>query len=178
MNYGLYVWEVITYTLITIVSSLIYIYFKYQDKNKIKRLFVPKNDSIWERLKVLLSSFFVIKLIEVLSAGFNSNVLFSIFISIIIISISNPIIFTLIFSNSKYDIIIQNIITNIISILIGLITSILIISIQNLSAVVSYISILGILIFIIFFIVATYFQTDDLIFLDPNSKKNKLKKDS
>ena len=75
MSYELYIWEIITYTLITILSSLNYIYFKYQEKNKFKRLFVPKNDSIWERLKVLLSSFIVVKLLEIILVGFNSNVL-------------------------------------------------------------------------------------------------------
>ena len=178
MNYVLYVWQVVTYTFITIISSLIYIYFKYQEKNKIKRLFVPKNDSIWERLKVLLSVSFIIKIIEMLIIGLNPNLLFADFISLIVMSITNPIIFILIFKNTKYDIIIQNIITNISSILIALIVSILIISIPNLPMFISYISLLGMLIFLVFFIVATYFQTDDLIFLDPNSKKNKLKKDS
>ena len=178
MNYGLYIWQVVTYTLITIISSLIYTYFKYQEKNKFKRLFVPKNDSIWERLKVLLSSYFIIKLVEILVIGLNPNMVFANFISLIVLSISNPIIFILIFNNTKYDIIIQNIITNICSILVGLVTSILILSISNLPIGISYISILGIIIYIAFYIIATYFQTDDLIFLDPNSKKNKLKKDS
>lgn len=178
MSYELYIWEIITYTLITILSSLNYVYFKYQEKNKFKRLFVPKNDSIWERLKVLLSSFIVVKLLEIILVGFNSNVLFATFISIIIMSVVNLIAFTIIYMVTKYDMIIQNIITNITSILSGLLVSIIVVGANNLPTSISYISIFGLLIFLFFYVVATYFQTDDIIFIDPNSKKNKLKKDS
>lgn len=177
MNYGLYVWEVISYTLITITSSLVYTYFKYQEENSIKRLFIPKNDSIWERIKVLLSSYIIIKLVELIFVGLNPNILFGDLISLIVMSIINPVVFILIFNNTKYDIIIQNIVTNIICIIVGLIASLLILSIPNLPTFIGFISIIGNLIFIIFYIVATYFQTDDLIFLDPVNKKNKLKKD-
>lgn len=178
MGYSLYVWEIISYILVTILSSLIYIYFKYQEKNKIKRLFVPKNDSIWERLKVLLSAFLVVKLIELIFVNFNSNLLFSTFISIIIMAVVNLMTFSIVYSTTKYDMIIQNIITNIVSIIVSLVFSILIIGISDLPIFISYISGFGIFIFLIFYVVATYFQTDDIIFLDPNSKKNKLKKDS
>ncbi len=178
MNYSLYVWEIIVHTLVTIISSLVYLYSKYQEKNKFKRLFIPKNDSVWERLKVVLSIFMIIKLIEIICVGFNSNMLFATFISLVMICISNPIIFILVYSNTKHDILVQNIITNIGSIIVSLLLSIFIISVTSLPVFISYISILGIIIFLIFYIVATYFQTDDIIFLDPNSKKNKLKKDS
>ena len=93
-------------------------------------------------------------------------------------SVVNLIAFTIIYMVTKYDMIIQNIITNITSILSGLLVSIIVVGANNLPTSISYISIFGLLIFLFFYVVATYFQTDDIIFIDPNSKKNKLKKDS
>ena len=52
MNYDIFVWEMVNFTLVSLFSSIIYMYFEYQDSNKLFKLFIPKNDSIWERAKV------------------------------------------------------------------------------------------------------------------------------
>lgn len=177
MNYSIFVWEMINFVLVSLFSSIIYMYFEYQDSNKIYKLFIPKNDSIWERIKVLLTPTLLVMLIEILLINVTPNFIFAKLISIIIMTITNPLIFILYFKFSKWDMMINNVLTTVTCALIGLITSVLILNLPMLSDGIIYISIVGIIMIIAFYIIATFYQTNDFIFIDPVTKKINLKKD-
>ena len=178
MNYSMYIWEIIAFVMISIISSLIYFYCDYQDSNNFYKLFIPKNDSIWERVKVVIAPALLMIIIECLLIDVNSNFMFAKLISLIVMSLVNPLFFILYFSFSKRDMLEINVLTSISSALIGLVVSLLILTIPTLSDLIIYISVLGIILTIIFYVYATYFQTDDLIFVDPITKRKTLKKDS
>ena len=177
MNYDIFVWEMVNFTLVSLFSSIIYMYFEYQDSNKLFKLFIPKNDSIWERAKVMIFISLILMLIEMLFIGVTSNFVFSKLVSIIIMTIANPLIFILYFKFSKWDMMVINVLSAITSALIGLLLSIMILAMPLLSEFITYISILGLIMIFAFYIIATYYQTDDIIFMDPVTRKINLKKD-
>ena len=73
MDYSIFIWEIIAFVLISLISSVIYLYCDYQDSNNFYKLFIPKNDSLWERVKVLLAPTILVMLIECLFIDINSN---------------------------------------------------------------------------------------------------------
>ena len=77
MNYDIFIWEIVSFVSICIISSIIYMYFEYQDSNKFYKLFVPKNDSIWERIKVLLAPTLLLIIIEMLLVNVTPNFMFA-----------------------------------------------------------------------------------------------------
>lgn len=178
MNYSIFIWEIVTFVLISLVSSIIYLKFDYQDSNNFYKLFVPKNDSLWERIKVLIAPTLLIMLLECLLIDVNPNFMFAKLVSLIIMSLVNPLFFILYFSFSKWDMIVINVLTTISSALIGLLVSVWILSIPLLPDAIIYISAIGIIMIIIFYICATFFQTDDIFFMDPITKRKTLKKDN
>lgn len=178
MDYSIFIWEVITFIIISIISSLIYLYCDYQDSNNIYKLFIPKNDSLWERVKVLIAPTLLMIIIECLLVNISPNLIFAKLISLIIMALVNPLFFVLYFKFSKWDMIIINILTTISSAIIGLLVSLLILNISILPDMIIYISALGIMLIVVFYICATFFQTDDFIFVDPITKRKTLKKDS
>ncbi len=177
MNYDIFIWEIVSFVSICIISSIIYMYFEYQDSNKFYKLFVPKNDSIWERIKVLLAPTLLLILIEMLLVNVTPNFMFAKLISIVAMVMVNPLIFILYFKFSKWDMVVINVLTTISSALIGLLISVLILSISTLPDPIIYISMVGIIMIIAFYLIATFFQTNDFIFLDPVTKKINLKKE-
>ena len=177
MDYSIFIWEIVTFVMISIVSSLIYLYCDYQDSNNIYKLFIPKNDSIWERVKVLIAPSLLLIIIECLFIDINANFMFAKLVSLIVMALVNPLFFIIYFSFSKWDMIVINIYTTISSTFIGLLVSSSILSLTRLSDIVVYISAFGIMLIILFYIFATFFQYDDLIFIDPVTKKITLKKD-
>ncbi len=178
MNYSIFIWEIVTFVIICVTSSLIYLYCDYQDSNNFYKLFIPKNDSIWERVKVLIAPTIVMIIIECLLAPVGPNFMFAKLVSIIVMTLLNPLFFILYFSFSKWDMIVINVLTTISSALTGLLVSILVLTIPTLSDGIIYISAIGIIMIIIFYLCATFFQTDDLIFVDPITRRRTLKKDS
>lgn len=178
MDYSIFIWEIITFVLICLISSMIYLKFDYQDTNNLYKLFVPKNDSLWERIKVLIAPTLLITLIECLLIDLTPNFMFAKLVSLIIMSISNPLFFILFFSFSKWDMIVINVLTTISSALTGLLISVWILNIPMLSNAIIYISAIGIIMIIMFYICATFFQTDDILFVDPITKRKTLKKDN
>ena len=178
MDYSIFIWEIITFVMISIISSLIYFYCDYQDSNNLYKLFIPKNDSLWERVKVVIAPTLLMIIIECLLIDINANFMFAKLISLIVIALVNPLFFILYFSFSKRDMLEINVLTSISSAFVGLIVSLLILTIPALSDIIIYISLIGIILTIIFYVYATYFQTDDLIFVDPITKRRTLKKDS
>ena len=177
MDYSIFIWEIITFVLISLISSMIYLKFDYQDSNSLYKLFVPKNDSIWERIKVLIAPALFLMIIECLFVDLIPNFMFAKLVSLIVMALANPLFFILYFSFSKWDMIVINVLTCISSALIGLLISIWVLSIPLLADAIIYISAIGILLIIVFYICATFFQTDDMIFMDPITKKGTLKKD-
>lgn len=178
MNYDIFIWEIVNFISVCIISSIIYLYFEYQDSNKLYRLFVPKNDSIWERIKVLLAPTLLFILIEMLLlSNISPNFMFAKLISIIAMVITNPLIFIIFFKFSKQDMLVINVFTTICSAAIGLLISLLILNIPTLPLPIVYISMVGIIMIIAFYLIATFFQTEDFIFLDPVTKKINLKKE-
>ena len=177
MESDIFIWEIITCILTCILSTIIYMYFEYQDSNKVLKLFVPKNDSIWERVKVLLAPTLIIMLIETLLIRVSPNFMFAKLLSIVTMAIANPIAFILLFHFSKRDMVVINILTTIISAMIGLIVSIIILNIPLLPDPIIYISMTGIIMIVLFYLFATFFQTEDFIFIDPVTKRINLKKD-
>ncbi len=178
MNYSIFIWEIITFVLISVISSMIYLKFDYQDSNNLYKLFVPKNDSLWERIKVLIAPTLLLMLIECLLVELNSNFMFSKLVSLIVMALSNPLFFILYFSFSKWDMIVINVLTTISSALMGLLISIWVLNIPLLSDPIIYISAIGVMLIIVFYICATFFQTDDMLFVDPITKRKTLKKDN
>ena len=177
MDYSIFIWEIITFILICLISSIIYLKFDYQDTNNIYKLFVPVNDSLWERIKVLIGPALLLMLVESLLIEISPNFMFSKLISLIVMALTNPLFFIMYFNFSKWDMIVINVLTTVSSALIGLLVSIWVLSISILSDVIIYISAIGLLMIILFYICATFFQTDDLLFMDPITKKRTLKKD-
>jgi len=177
MDYGIFIWEIISFVLISLISSMIYLKFEYQDTNNLYKLFVPKNDSLWERIKVLIATTLLIMLIECLLVEINPNFMFAKLVSLIVMSLSNPLFFILYFSFSTWDMIVINVLTTISSALMGLLVSIWVLSIPILPDAIIYISAVGVMLIVIFYICATFFQTDDMIFVDPITKRKTLKKD-
>lgn len=177
MEYSIFIWEIITFVLICIISSMIYLKFEYQDSNTLYKLFVPKNDSIWERVKVLVAPSLLMLLIECLLVDLNPNFMFAKLVSLIVMALVNPLFFILYFSFSKWDMIVINVLTTITSALIGLLISIWVLSIALLPDSIIYISAIGIILIFVFYIFATFFQTDDMLFVDPITKRKSLKKD-
>ena len=178
MNYSIFIWEIIVSVLICIISSIIYLKFEYQDSNNLYKLFVPKNDSLWERIKVLIAPTLLMIVIECLLVDINPNFMFSKLASIIVMVLVNPLFFILFFSFSKWDMIVINVLTIISSALMGLLVSIWVLSIPVLAEPIIYISAIGLMLIIIFYVCATFFQTDDMIFMDPITKRKSLKKDN
>lgn len=178
MNYNIFIWEIVTFALISIISSVIYIYLEYQDSNKFYKLFIPKNDSIWERIKVLLAPTLLIMLVETLMIKVSPNFMFAKLLSIVTMSLANPLIFILLFKFSKWDMVVINILTTIGSAMIGLFVSIMILNISLLPDPIIIISMAGIIVIVAFYLFATFCQTDDFIFLDPVTKRITLKKDN
>lgn len=177
MNYDIFIWEIVSFVSICIISSIIYMYFEYQDSNKFYKLFVPKNDSIWERIKVLLAPTLLLILIEMLLVNVTPNFMFAKLISIVAMVMVNPLLFIIYFNFSKWDMVVINVLTTISSALIGLLVSVLVLNIPTLPDPIIYISIVGIIMIIAFYLIATFFQTNDFIFLDPVTKKINLKKE-
>lgn len=177
MDYSIFIWEIIAFVLISLISSVIYLYCDYQDSNNFYKLFIPKNDSLWERVKVLLAPTILVMLIECLFIDINSNFMFAKLVSLVVMALVNPLFFILYFRFSKWDMLVINVLSTISSALIGLLISITIISIPMLPDAIIYISALGIILILMFYICATFFQTDDLIFVDPVTKRKNLKKD-
>lgn len=178
MDYSIFIWEIVTFVIICIASSLIYLYCDYQDSSNFYKLFVPKNDSIWERVKVLIAPTIVMIIIECLLIDVSPNFMFAKLISMIIMALANPLFFILYFSFSKWDMIVINVLTSISSALTGLLVSVLVLNIPVLADGIIYVSALGIIMIIIFYLCATFFQTDDMIFVDPITRKITLKKDN
>ena len=177
MDYSIYIWEIVTFVLISLLSSIIYLRFEYQDSNSFYKLFVPKNDSLWERVKVLIAPTLLIMTIECLLIEVSPNFMFAKLLSLLIMILVNPLFFILYFSFSKWDMIVINVLTTTSSALIGLLVSVWILSVPILAEGIIYISAIGILMIIVFYVCATFFQTDDIIFMDPITKKRTLKKD-
>jgi len=178
MDYSIFIWEIITFVLISVISSMIYMKFDYQDSNNLYKLFVPKNDSLWERIKVLIAPALLMMLIECLLVEIIPNFMFAKLVSLIVMALVNPLFFILYFSFSKWDMIVINVLTTISSALMGLLVSIWVLGIPLLPDSIIYISAIGIILIIIFYICATFFQTDDMIFMDPITKRKTLKKDN
>lgn len=178
MDYSIFIWEIITFVLICVISSMIYLKFDYQDSNNLYKLFVPKNDSIWERIKVLIAPTLLLMVIECLLVELSSNFMFAKLVSLIVMALVNPLFFILYFSFSKWDMIVINVLTSISSALMGLLVSIWVLSIPLLADPIIYISAIGVILVIIFYICATFFQTDDMLFVDPITKRKTLKKDN
>ena len=177
MDYSIFIWEIVAFILISLISSVIYLYCDYQDSNNLYKLFIPKNDSLWERIKVLIAPTILIMLIECLLIEVSPNLMFAKLISLVVMALVNPLFFILYFSFSKWDMIVINVLTTISSSLVGLLVSIMLLSIPMLPDAIIYISALGIIMIVMFYICATFFQTDDIIFVDPITKKKNLKKD-
>jgi len=177
MNYDIFIWEIVSFIAICIISTIIYIQFEYQDSNNFYKLFVPKNDSIWERIKVLLAPTLIFILLEILLVNITPNFMFAKLISIISMVMVNPLIFIVSFKFSKWDMIVINIFTSVTSALMGLLTSSIILNISTLPQPIIFISMVGIVMIIAFYFIATFFQTDDFIFIDPVTKKINLKKE-
>ena len=178
MDYSIFIWEIIIFVLICLISSMIYLNFDYQDTNNFYKLFVPKNDSLWERIKVLIGPSLLMMLLECLLVEISPNFMFSKLISLIVMTLVNPLFFIVYFSFSKWDMIVINVLSTISSALMGLFVSIWVLSISILPDAIIYISAVGIILIIIFYICATFFQTDDMIFMDPITKRKTLKKDN
>lgn len=178
MDYSIFIWEIIIFVLISIISSMIYMKFEYQDSNHLYKLFVPKNDSLWERIKVLIAPTLLLMLIECLLVELSPNFMFAKLISLIVMALVNPLFFILYFNFSKWDMIVINVLTSISSSLLGLLVSIWVVSMPLLAEPIIYISALGVVLIIMFYICATFFQTDDILFVDPITKRKTLKKDN
>ena len=99
-------------------------------------------------------------------------------LSIVTMSLANPLIFILLFNFSKWDMVVINILTTIGSAVIGLLVSIMILNIPLLPDPIIFISMAGIIVIVVFYLFATFCQTDDFMFLDPVTKKITLKKDN
>ena len=177
MNYDIFIWEIVSFVSICIISSIIYMYFEYQDSNKFYKLYKKKNDSIWERIKVLLAPTLLLILIEMLLVNVTPNFMFAKLISIVAMVMVNPLLFIIYFNFSKWDMVVINVLTTISSALIGLLVSVLVLNIPTLPDPIIYISMVGIIMIIAFYLIATFFQTNDFIFLDPVTKKINLKKE-
>lgn len=177
MDYSIFIWEIVAFVLISLISSVIYLYCDYQDSNNLYKLFIPKNDSLWERIKVLIAPTILIMLFECLIIEINSNFMFAKLISLVVMVLVNPLFFVLYFRFSKWDMIVINVLTTISSSLIGLLISIMLLSIPSLPTAITYISAIGIIMIVMFYICATFFQSEDIIFVDPITKKINLKKD-
>ena len=177
MDYSIFIWEIISFVLISLISSVIYLYCDYQDSNNFYKLFIPKNDSLWERVKVLIAPTILVMLIECLFINVSTNFMFAKLVSLVVMALINPLFFILYFRFSKWDMLVINVLSTISSSLIGLLISIMIINIPILPDAIIYISSLGIILIVVFYICATFFQTDDLIFVDPITKRKNLKQD-
>lgn len=177
MNYSIFMWEIVSFIFVSLFSTIVYLYFDYQESNKFYKLFIPKNDSIWERIKVLLAPTLLIMVFEILLVDLTPNFMFSKLISIIIMVITNPLLFVINFKFSKWDMLINNVLTTVSCALIGLIISTLLLNLPELSDGIIYISTVGIVMVIAFYIIATFYQTNDFIFIDPITKKSNVKKD-
>jgi len=178
MDYSIFIWEIVAFVLISLISSVIYLYCDYQDSNNLYKLFIPKNDSLWERIKVLIAPTILIMLVECLFIEINANFMFAKLVSLVVMALVNPLFFILYFSFSKWDMIVINVLTTISSSLVGLLISIMVINIPMLPDAIIYISALGILLIVMFYICATFFQTDDLLFVDPITRRKNLKQDN
>jgi len=117
-------------------------------------------------------------LIECLLVEIIPNFMFAKLVSLIVMALVNPLFFILYFSFSKWDMIVINVLTTISSALMGLLVSIWVLGIPLLPDSIIYISAIGIILIIIFYVCATFFQTDDMIFMDPITKRKTLKKDN
>ncbi len=177
MNYRLLVIEAIALIITGGVSSLIYLYGTYSNKRLIDKLFVPKNDSIWEHVKMVLAPILILLLIQVLFGAVTANFLFAKLLSTIFIIIFIPIVFWALYMFSTWDMIKMNITAGLIGLLIGLLIFLLLINISPLPNFVGIISSVGLILILTFYVIATFYPTNDFIFLDPETKKAKIKKD-
>ena len=175
MNYAFLIFDICIILIIGITNIYIYSRLSYKD-NLLNKLFIHKNDSIWEHIKTLFTPILIITLFEIL-LGVGSNFVLGKLLSLVLMALINPIVFLLLFNHSTWDMIKINITNIVITLLIGIIPMILMTSLIELNSFVYIISIIGLVLILIFYITATFFPTNDFIFIDPETKKVKIKKD-
>lgn len=165
----------IGFLFISIIGTLLHFTYDISKHNKIIALFSAVNESIWEHIKMALTPFFLWTLVDGLKYGANPNYFLAKLVGLLTIIIVIPLIFYGYKIILKKSILVIDILTFYIAILLSQYFTYLILKVNPISFVVSYISLVLIIIIFAIYLLVTIYPPKNSFFKDPITKKYGLK---
>ncbi len=162
---------IIGFIFIFLCGSLFHFVYDISNHNKIVSLFAAVNESTWEHIKMALTPFLIWSLVDGYILGSNPNYFFAKFVGAISIIVLIPILFYGYKSITKKSILFIDIFIFFISILLGQYFSYLIINMSEVSYLIKYLSVIGLLIIFGIYFIGTIFPIKTIIFKDPITNK-------
>ena len=164
--------EMIGFFFVSILGTLSHFLYDIGNHNKYFSIFFAVNESTWEHIKIALTPMFLWLIIEVPFLYNNVNFIFAKFIGLMCPLIIIPLIFYGYKSISKKSILILDIGMFYLSILISTLLSMYILfELPKVPFIVNYLSLIGIIIIFIFYMILTMYPLENFLFKDPISKK-------
>jgi len=162
---------IIRITIIFLFGCMLHFLYEISNHNKVVALFAAVNESTWEHIKIALTPIFLYSLYDFYIYGLNPNYMFAKLTSILSCILLIPIIFYTYKYFTKKAILIIDIITFFIVICVSQIIFDLIINLNALPFIYTYLSLILLFIIFGFYMVLTLRPIKNEIFKDPISNK-------
>lgn len=156
---------------IALVGTLSHFLYEISGHNKVVGLFAAVNESTWEHIKIALTPIFLFSLYDYFVYGNLDNYAFAKACSLVFIIIVIPILFYGYTSVTKKDFLPVDIVIFYLSIIGSQYIFYYILGLDGFPFIFKYLSIILIFLIFGFYMVATIFPFEGLIFKDPISKK-------
>lgn len=156
---------------ICIIGTLLHFTYEWSHHNKIVRIFSAVNESTWEHIKLGLSGAFFCTLGDIFFFGNNPNYIIAKFICFVCIMILVPGLFYLYTFFTKKVYLVLDIIVFYIAISLSVIVFNYFLNINPLSVIYTYISIIGIILILVLYLVLTIKPLHNFLFKDPITNK-------
>jgi len=166
---------IISTIIICIIGTILHFTYELSNHNKVVGLFSAVNESTWEHIKISLSATLFYSIIDLYLYGNNYNYFFAKFISLLVLIILIPLIFHIYKIIFKKTNLIFDIIYFYIVIFISNYTFYKILTLNNISYLLNYLSIIGVFMIFAFYMRATLLPIKNEIFKDPITKKYGIK---
>lgn len=168
--------EIVGFFFISIVGALSHFLYDIGNHNKYFSIFFAVNESTWEHIKIALTPMFLWLIIEVPFLYQNTNFIFAKFIGLMCPLILIPTIFYGYKLITKKSILIIDISLFFVSVLFAqLLSSYILFKIPNVPFTVNYVSLIGIIVIFVFYMILTIYPFEHFLFKDPISKKYGIK---
>lgn len=164
--------EIIGFFFISIIGALSHFLYDIGNHNKYLSIFFAVNESTWEHIKITLTPMFLWLIVEIPFLYKNSNFIFSKFIGLMCPLILIPTIFYGYKTITKKSVLIIDISLFFVSVLCAqLLSSFILFKGLKVPFAVNYVSLIGIIVIFVFYMILTIYPFEHFLFKDPISKK-------